>query len=213
MKTKQIIKIIGLILLILFILIIIHTLRNYFIIKKLQNNFKKYLLSNNYHFISTNTENNAVITLNYYKKDKNEVAFFERKMNNETLKITTYKNHNNTNIFTDNGVEKTCQLGVSSQALTVNLYNYLETDNEWQTLFKSIFANVKKSTFNKKDCYIIKNFKTIPNTENADIYIQQDTGLLLKILTKNSKTERIYEFNNVEDSIFEEPSTEEYLIK
>ena len=80
MKVKNILKIIGIVLLILFILLLIHTIRNFIIIKGFQKNLSKYESNNNYHIKSVASESeNVTMIVNYYKKDNRQVTFMERK--------------------------------------------------------------------------------------------------------------------------------------
>lgn len=218
MKAKKILKIIGIILLILVILLLIHTIRNFIIIKKLQSNFSNYVSSNNYHITSVDkeSENNATVTMNYYKKDNKQVVFMERVIDSEVLKLTMYNNGERVDIFIDNGKEKTCQIGVDTEVIQLNLYNYLETDNSWQTFLGSIFARISKTTYNQKECYVVNNFTSplfMNDADKNEVYLEKDTGLYVKSIMGSRITEREYEFNNIEDSIFVEPNIGEYKIQ
>lgn len=44
------------------------------------------------------------------------------------------------------------------------------------------------------------------------IYIEKDTGLLVKIENSTQTIEKIYEFNNVSDDIFIEPNIDDYTL-
>ena len=181
MKKKRIIKIIGIILIIILIFIAIHTIRNTIIISDLQNKIDNYSNSTNYYTKSVATESNGtVVTMEYYKKDKKEVVFLERNLNGEISKISMYNNGERTDTFWDNKESKTAQLD-SGTIMGVNIYNFTETDNKWQTFLGSIFANVKSTNYNGKECYIIKGFPSSLSLtfEGAETYIEKDTGLYL----------------------------------
>ena len=49
-------------------------------------------------------------------------------------------------------------------------------------------------------------------TEKNEIYVDKDTGLVIFKNTDGELTEKEYEFNNVEDSIFIEPNIGEYKL-
>ncbi len=50
-------------------------------------------------------------------------------------------------------------------------------------------------------------------SEGAEIYIDKDTGLLVKIIEAGIDSKREYEINTVDDSIFIEPDISEYKVK
>lgn len=214
MNKKKILKIIGLIFLLIIVVILIHTVRNYIIITDLQEKISKYSDSTNYHIKSIAKENEKTVTFEYYKKDNREVVFLENKSNEEVSKTSMYNNGRRVDIFWDNKDNKEVELD-SGTTIAVNFYNYTETDNKWQTFLGSIGATVKSTDYKGKECYIIKGFfsNTSLSFEDAEIYIEKDTGLFVKTIEEKRITEREYDFNNVNDSIFIEPDISEYNLK
>ena len=85
----------------------------------------------------------------------------------------------------------------------------------WMAILGSIFANVKSTNYNGKECYIIKGFPSSLSLtfEGAETYIEKDTGLYLKTIEGDRTTERKYEFDKVDDSIFIEPDISQYTLK
>ena len=141
---KKALKIILIICLILVTIFIIYTLRNFFIIRTLQKNIKPYVESKNFHIKSVATEESGVIvSLNYYEKDGKKVAVLERNDNNKISKITIYDNGEKRDNFYDNEEGKTAELNVDTQ-IFISIYNYLETDNIFQTLISSCTAKIKE---------------------------------------------------------------------
>lgn len=216
MNKKKIVKIIIAILLIIIALLAIHTIRNFTIIKQLQENIKPYISSSNYHIKSVATEESGtIITINYYKKDDKETMIMERNLDGEISKISTYVNGGKTDTFYDNKDSKVVELD-SEAMLMINVYNSLETDNDWQTLIGSTMATIKKSEYNGKECYIINNFLSpnfLNSEETNEVYIEKDTGLCVKSIMPPTVAEREYEFENVDDEVFIEPDIEQYEIK
>ena len=227
MSKKKIFKILGIILLVVIAIFLIHTIRNYIIITDLQNKIDNYSNSTNYYTKSVATESNGTVdnwaediklrweySMEYYKKDKKEVVFLERNLNGEISKISMYNNGERTDTFWDNKESKTAQLD-SGTIMGVNIYNFTETDNKLQTFLGSIFANVKSTNYNGKECYIIKGFPSSLSLtfEGAETYIEKDTGLYLKTIEGDRTTERKYEFDKVDDSIFVEPDISQYTLK
>ena len=216
MKIKKVLKIIGIVMAILIILILIYTIRNYIIITDLQSKILNYQDSKNYHIKSVANSNDGTtnIKMDYYRKDNKQVIFIERNANGESVKLSMYDNGERVDTFTETQNTKTVKLN-SGELMTVNIYNYLETDNKWQTLLGCITAKIKSTNLNEKECYIVKDFlsSTSLTSEGAETYIDKETGLFLKTTEAEIITERDYEFHNVEDSIFTEPDISQYTLK
>lgn len=216
MKSKKILKIVGIVLLVVLILFLIHTIRNYIIISDLQDKISNYTDSTNYYkkTVFTNGDG-AITTMEYYKKGSKEVIFIERVLNEEKYKLSKYNNGERVDTFIEKGEEKTCTLDDDANTLQVNLNNFLETSNNWQTLLGSITSNIKSSSYEGKDCYIIKGFMSDSNLtyEDSKVYIEKDTGLCLKDESDEMNTEYEYKFDNVDDSIFVEPDISQYTLK
>lgn len=215
MKIKKVLKILGIIIAILIILVLIHTIRNYVIITGLQNKISQYSNSSNHYIKSVATESNGtIVTMEYYKKDDKQAVLLERNVNGEISKISMYNNGKRTDTFWENKENKTAKLD-NKTTIVVNIYNGLETDNKWQTLWSSITSSIKSTNYNGKECYIIKGFmsSTSLTSKGAETYIEKDTGLFVKSIEENISTEKEYKFDSVEDSIFSEPDISQYVLK
>ena len=85
-----------------------------------------------------------------------------------------------------------------------------------QTFLLSSIAVIKNTKYNDIKCYTIDNFLS-PNiligNEVNTYTIDKETGLVMKTNMNNIVSERNYEFDNVDDSIFVEPNIGEYRIK
>ena len=216
MNKKKVLKIIGIIILVLVVIFFIYAIRNFIIIRKLQKNFSKYENNQNYHISSlTEAGDNASIKIDYYKKDSKQVMFTEREINGETLKMTMYDNGERIDMFVDDGKEKTCHLDIDTVMMPMDLVNYLETESTWQTFLGSIFARISKNEYNQKKCYVINNFKSplFLNDENKnEVYLEKNTGLVVKATFGDEAIDRNYEFDNVDDEVFVEPNIGEYKL-
>lgn len=215
MKKKKILKIILVIIAILIAILAVHTIRNYIIITNLQNKISQYQNSSNYHIKSVATENNGtVVKMDYYKKDNKQVVFLERILNGETNKIAMYNNGERTDTFTVTKDSKIAQLNTGT-TIVINIYNHLETDNNWQTFLSSINSKIKSVNCNGKECYSIKDFMSTTSltSDGAETYIDKETGLFVKTVEYEVVNEREYEFDKVEDSIFVEPDIGQYTLK
>ena len=214
MKMKKILMVLGIIIAILVVIVLVHTIRNYMIITDLQNKISQYADSVNYYTKSIATVKDGTITMEYYRKDNNQVVFLERNLNGTINKIAMYNNGEKTDTFTQTPDTKIAQLN-SGTIMSIGIYNHLETENNWQTFLGSMFASVKSTNYNGKDCYIIKGFmsSTSLTFEGAETYIEKDTRLFIKDVEGETITEKEYEFDNVDDSIFVEPDISQYTLK
>lgn len=216
MNKKKIFKIIGILLLIIIAIFLIHTIRNYTIITKMQNKIAQYSNSTNYHIKSTSTsKEGTTVIMEYYKKDNKQRVTMERNLNGEMLKVSMYDNGERTDVFTENSEGKNCDINSSTSIMQINLYNFLENDNKWQTFFSSAISSIKTTKYNDKECYSIKGYLSTTSLtgKNGEVIIDKETGLFLKSTETDDTIEREYEFNNVDDSVFAEPDISQYKIK
>lgn len=204
---KKMLKILLFVIALLIILILVNTLRNYIIVRNLQKNIEAYIGNSNYHIKAVS--NNTIA--NYYSKGKRQVAIVEK----EDKKISIYKNGENSNIFIEDGKNKIAKLN-SVNSMKIDLSNYLQTDNNWQTFVACIKAKVKKIDYEGKKCYVIENFETpmfIRGEGETKAYIDVESGLCLQLITDIETTKREYEFDNVDDTIFIEPELNQFVIQ
>ena len=73
-NMKKVLKIVGIIIAVVLVLFMIHAIRNYIILSKINENVAKYVESNNMHMRITSKQ----MTLNYYRKDDKEVAILQK---------------------------------------------------------------------------------------------------------------------------------------
>lgn len=155
MNKKKFLKLIGFIFLIIILFFIIYVLRNFIIIKNMQNKFSNYENSTNYsELITTTNEDSSVVLYSYYLKNSNEVILIEKITDNEIVKISMYTTDEKSITYTESGDTKIVDIDDSSTVF-IELYNLLETDNIWQTILSSITTTIKSETYNGSDCYVI----------------------------------------------------------
>ena len=215
---KKILKVVLIIILVFLIIFIIHTVRNFIIVKGLQNKIMQYSSSSNFSVkINQKFEPNGTRVLTkYYQKDNKQLAILERTdENNEITKMSEYNNGERIDIFWETKDSKTVQINANG-SITVQVFNSLETDNDWQTLLACICAKIRSTNDNGKECYVVTNYMS-PNfmigTETNKVYVEKSTGIAIKLIIDNQITEKEYEFGNVEDSIFVEPDISQYTLK
>ena len=212
---KKVFKIIGIILLVVIAMILIHTIRNYIIITKLQNNIARYSNSDNYYVhVKTIESSGTKLDIKYYRKGNKQANFIEKDDNGKVVKLNVYNNGERTDMFIDNGSKKTVKLN-SAELVPMNIYNYVETSNQAEKFLLSFISNIKLTNYNEKNCYVVKtSYSSLTlKGKNSEYYIDKDTGLCVKTSEKETNSEREYEFDNVEDSIFVEPDIGQFKIQ
>ena len=215
MSKKKFLKTLGCILLVIIVIILIHTVRNYIIITKLQTNISNYANSTNFYKATITTiEEGTKVTVKYYKKDNKQAVFINRDLNENKNQVAMYDNGDRVDIFIDSQESKVAKLN-SGKIMSEGIYNQLENETKWQTFLGSILANVRKTNYNNKECYIIKNFLSTTSLEyeGAKIYVEKDTGLLIRTDEGDAVAEYEYDFDNVDDSIFAEPDISQYTLE
>ena len=219
MKIKKVLKIVGIILLVVIILLLIHTIRNFIIIRRLQDNIAKYSSSTNYHIKSITKESNGIeMTANFYIKDDRHASIVERNKDGEIAKISTYGQNDKKgfNTYIENIDSKVAMIEHEGVSMRVEIFNGVESDSIWHTFISSFFANIGSKEVNGKDCYVVNNFPSYINLAAVgknEYYIDKDTGLMIENITNDQISVREYEFNNVDDNIFIEPDINEYTIQ
>ena len=214
MKTKKVLKIVGIILAIILAIFIIHTVRNFVIIKEIQGKIAEYSDNNNHHIKIVSTQNNGtIVKTDYYKKDNNKVVFLEREINGEITKLSIYDTGESHHTFTD--AKDVKKVSLNSGFIEVQIYNGTETENIGQTILSSIIADIKSVKENGKEYYQLKHTVSpySMSFEGETILVDKETGLMYKNINSESTATREYEFNNVDDSIFIEPNISEYTVQ
>ncbi len=97
------------------------------------------------------------------------------------------------------------------------IFNYVATENTWRRFLASIYTHIEEVIYNEKECYrITGNLNSaflLTNSDEKEIYMEKDTGLCIKIVYNNGKTEEIqHEFNEISDEIFTKPDISQYEI-
>lgn len=217
MKMKKVLKIIICLIIITIIFLMIHTIKNFIIVSKLQNKIAEYIGSTNYHIeTSESRENGIIIKTDYYRNENKQVLFTNTNVNGETTKLSVYDNGQHINMFTERENLKEVRLNIKSNTMKIDIVDYLQNDNKFQTILSCMISQITSVKLNEKDCYKINNFASSQlwlGTEKNEIYIEKDTGLCIKTNEDNLNIDIKYEFNNVEDSIFIEPDISQYTLK
>lgn len=217
---KVVIASLVVVLVLIFIITLIHTIRNYKIIKDLQEKNKEYSSKTNYHIIIKEKLTSDVnINTDYYFKDDKIHTNMETTNKNEISKMSIYstEEQGKNNIYMESTInpEKTAKLNSSESTYVMFLYNGLETITKKDIFIESLLANIKSEECNGKKCYKVKNIVTPYHViqDGEEDYIEKETGLTIRKVTKDYTQELQYEFDTVTDEDFEEPDISEYTIE
>lgn len=206
-NIKKVLKIVGIILLILIVLFLIHTVRNYIIISKLNSKISQYELSDNYHIRIVNKyESGEILTINYYRKGNKQVRITERDANNQIVKMSAYGNGERIDLFFDTEAEKTANLDIGSTILEMEIYNGFNYNTIQENIIQSMFSTIKSEEYNGKKCYRLTN-------KEGTLLIEKETGLRIKGYAEDEEIEFEYEFDKVDEAVFVEPDIGKYQIK
>ena len=214
-KMKKILKIILIVVFIIFMLFVINTIRKLIIIKELQRNVSQYISSTNYHIKSISNEDNGIVMIfNSYQKDNKNLFVMERIENGKTnAKISTYDNGKEKHTFWE--VEDTKKASLDSHVIRVmNLYDYFGGQSNMQLICSCLGSKVESVEYKRKQCYRIGDFRSgnwlHVAYDTSEVYIEKDTGLVLKTNFGTIGSEIEYEFDTVQDEIFIEPDISQY---
>lgn len=217
--AKKVLKIIGIILLIIFAIFVINTIRKLAIIKSIQRTASQYTASTNYHVKSVGSGMNDGITttINSYCKGNKRLTVIERSKDGKVdSKVSMYDNGERVDTFSESdGVKR---VNIDSEAnFSLPVYDYFEGSSNMQLICIAIASKVEDIEYNGKKCYrvaigLTSSILYEDNNEINEVYIDKDTGLVVKTHFGNSTAEREYEFNNVQDEVFVEPDLKEYEV-
>ena len=215
-KAKNIVIGIICVFAVLFAAVFAYGIRNYMVIRSLQNEISQYADSTNYHIRNIrNEKDGTLLTVDYYKKDNREkIILNRRKSDNENSIITMYQNGGRVNTYAVFGNKKTATLARATTIPSIEIINTFENNSKFSTFISCLFAAIGEEDYNGTRVYAIKNYPStaILNTEEDTTYVEKETGLLIKMEDSFGEFERTYEFDTVTDSEFLEPDLTGYEI-
>ena len=223
MNKKKIIKICLIVLALILVLALVYMIRNYIIAKNIiEKNVAKALQSESIHTKTIIKEGDNVREIfDNYKKDDKELTInvMHSEGNDIETTIATYVHGTNKNTYYDNKSGKFIQQETVESVPEITeeqLYADLENENNLTTFLSSAFTTFKVVEYNGKDCYLIEKsnlpiFKDFESgNDKNEIYVDKESGLIIKVVNDDITTEYEYEFDNVNDDIFVEPDINQY---
>ena len=193
------------------------------IISDLQSKTNEYVNSKNYHRIIYTYDKDKTAKLEVFVLGDKKRVIRTMMIGNEKNVTEMFFDGTKTNIYIEKGDKKIAQLN-QELIIAESLYNALYTENLAYTVFASIPATVNNKEFNGEECYYITNFNSLYNESKDGIYIDKETGLVLRSVTRTETMtdgdkfilptiDYVYEFNTVTEEDFIEPDISEYDVQ
>lgn len=200
-KKMKLWKKILIIFIALVIILIIFVLRKYIIITNLINTSKEYATKKNYIVDVYSLQENGVTMIKSYRKADDYLSTYKYFNNNtEDRKFTVYNKDNERIGIIKSGENKIAFLNgdVVGEETSVNTFKTFD-----ETLVKlqlSIIAKIKSEKVNNKECYLLEL------SDNYRIWVEKETGIIIKEMQSNYTTNRKYTFDIVADEDIQKPS-------
>lgn len=207
---KGIGKKILIVILIILILIVICITRKFIILSKIESISKERVESTNF-YVETCAYNSGNLTIRRsFNKDSDYLTVLEflGKNINEERKIAIYKKGNDNLGLIKSGENKiaiTDNELVGGKSYVRNGINGVVGFNK---LMLAAFSKITSTQINSKDCYLIQ-----PYGEDLLIYVEKETGLLVREVNGIYITDYNYMFNVVTDENLKKPDITGYEIK
>lgn len=201
-------KKILIIVLILFAILAIFIVRNFIIITNLVNESKEYANKTNYFAVVQSLQNGNVNIIKSYNKDGNYLTTFRTygKDIKDERGLIRYKKDSEEIGIIQSGQEKIAILdgSVLGEVYVVNIFSTL--DNTMQQLQFAVMSRITTDNYGNIECYLIE-------LENCKMWVEKDTGLIIREINGGLVSERFYEFDIVKDEDITKPDISDCKIQ
>ena len=207
-KKMKLWKKILIIVLIVCVILAIFIARKFVIISNLMKEAKEYDNKNNYLAIVQSLQNGNVNMIKSYNKDGNYLTtmrVYGKNIQNERS-LTKYKKDNEEIGIIQSGEEKVAILDGTIIG-EVNVVNILSTiDNTMQKLQFAIMSRITTDNSSNIECYLIE-------LDNWKMWVDKNTGLIVREINGGLVTERFYEFDIVKEEDISKPDISDCKIQ
>ena len=201
-------KKILIIVLILFAILAIFIVRKFIIITNLVNESKEYANKTNYFAVVQSLQNGNVNIIKSYNKDGNYLTTFRTygKDIKDERGLIRYKKDSEEIGIIQSGQEKIAILDGSVLG-EVNVVNIFSTfDNTMQQLQFAVMSRITTDNYGNIECYLIE-------LDNWKMWVEKDTGLIIREINGGLVAERFYEFDIVKDEDITKPDISDCKIQ
>ena len=194
--------------LILFAILAIFIVRKFIIITNLVNESKEYANKTNYFAVIQSLQNGNVNIIKSYNKDGNYLTTFRTygKDIKDERGLIRYKKDSEEIGIIQSGQEKIAILdgSVLGEVYVVNIFSTL--DNTMQQLQFAVMSRITTDNYGNIECYLIE-------LENCKMWVEKDTGLIIREINGGLVSERFYEFDIVKDEDITKPDISDCKIQ
>ena len=194
--------------LILFVIFAIFIVRKFIIITNLVNESKEYANKTNYFAVVQSLQNGNVNIIKSYNKDGNYLTTFRTygKDIKDERGLIRYKKDSEEIGIIQSGQDKIAILdgSVLGEVNVVNIFSTL--DNTMQQLQFALISRITTDNYGNMECYLIE-------LENCKMWVEKDTGLIIREINGGLVAERFYEFDIVKDEDITKPDISDCKIQ
>ena len=201
-------KKILIIVLILCVILAIVICRKFIIISNLVNESKEYNDKTNYIAIVQSLQNGNVSIAKSYNKDGNVLTTLKTygKDIQEERGLIKYEKDNEKVAVVYNGQEKVAIINQPVLA-TINIVNVYSTFNDFLPRLQfAIMSRITTDNYGNIKCYLIE-------LNNWKMWVEKDTGLVLREVNGGMVSERFYDFDSVKDEDIIKPDISDCKIQ
>lgn len=206
-KKMKLLKKLLLVILALLVVFAIFTLRKYIIITNLINTSKDYISKTNFMVDTYGLTNDSVVLTKSYCKDGNLFSTTETLGHNiiEERKITAYSKGDEKIVIIQSGDDKV--LLSNGNVAPINVNTISEFDDIKLRIPLAFTSKITKQNCNGKECYLIELSK------DYKIWVEKETGIIIREMDIEYITNRTYTFDVVKDENIIKPDTSDCRVQ
>lgn len=206
-KKMKLWKKLLLVILALLVVFAIFTLRKYIIITNLINTSKDYISKTNFMLDTYGLTNDSVVLTKSYCKDGNLFSTTETLGHNiiEERKITAYSKGDEKIVIIQSGDDKV--LLSNGNVAPINVNTISEFDDIKLRIPLAFTSKITKQNCNGKECYLIELSK------DYKIWVEKETGIIIREMDIEYITNRTYTFDVVKDENIIKPDTSDCRVQ
>lgn len=208
-KKMKLWKKLLLILLALLLVFIILTLRKYLIITKLINASKSYVAKTNFMVDTYALTNDSVTTTKTYHNGENFLTRYKTYRNNasEMRSLIIYNKDNEKICIIESDQDKVALLNGNIAIGPTGINTINEFDDIKLKIPLAFTSKIKSQECNGKDCYLIELSK------DDKIWVEKETGIIIRNMSVGYITNRNYTFDVVKDEDIIKPDISDCKIQ
>jgi len=210
-KKMKLWKKILIIVLLLFVIFAIGVVRKFVIITNLVNESKEYADKTNYFAVIQSLQNGNVSILKSYNKDESYLTTMKvyGKEMQEERGLTVYEKNNEKIGIIQAGQEKIAFLDGVSMGKIIVANMFASYEDTMQKLEFAIQSRITTDNYVDTECYLIE----LDKYDNWKMWVDKETGLIIREINGGFVTERFYEFDNVKDEDITKPDISDCKIQ